>query len=226
MAKHFIHYLNLLRVPYLQWSRNQPDTLLNDLVNQCSPIVLLINDDAIESFIEKHDFLTTKILVHFSGNLYTTLAYGAHPLLSFSDQFYALETYQKIPFICDEKAPAFQILLPGLTNPHFTIPSHLKSFYHALCVMSGNFTTLLWQKFFNEFETTFHIPKQQAYPFFEQIMQNLLIDNKKALTGPLVRNDQQTIESHLNSLTNDPFQPVYQAFLQAFRATNHSSNKV
>src|SRR5262249_18259145 len=154
----------------------QSDKFLNHLAAQCSPILLLINDDAIEFFIDQHPFLKEKLLVHFSGNLHTKLAYGTHPLSSFSDHFYTLETYQKIPFICDEGAPTFQILLPGLTNPHFTIPSHLKSFYHALCVLSGNFTTLLWQKFFTEFEKTFHIPKQQVYPYLEQVMKNLLTD--------------------------------------------------
>ncbi len=220
MAKHFAHYLSLLNIPYQTWCRGQPTQSLNILAKQCEPILILIDDDAIVPFIEQHGFLTEKLLVHFSGNLYTTSAYGAHPLLSFSEQLYPLKTYQKIPFIYEQGAPPFAKLLPGLTNPHFTISPQLKSFYHALCVLSGNFTVILWQKFFSELENTLQIPKEQAYPYLEQIMQNLITDPKKALTGPLVRQDQKTIASHLQSLENDPFQDIYRAFLHCSQLTD------
>lgn len=224
-AKHFTHYLDLLDIPYLQWHRKQSAEKLHQIAKQCSPILLLINDDAIQSFIEQHPFLQSALLVHFSGNLHTPLVYGAHPLLSFSGQLYTHEIYQKTPFICDEGSPAFNKLLPGLANPHFTIPTASKPFYHALCVLSGNFTVILWQKFFSELEQKFHIPKEQAYPYLEQIMTNLLTDSKNALTGPLVRNDTKTIAAHLESLANDPFQPVYQAFLEAFDKMHPTKNK-
>lgn len=225
MAKHFAHYLSLLDIPYLQWHRGQPEEGLDQMAKQCSPILLLINDDAIQPFVEQHPFLQSTVLIHFSGKLYTPLAYGAHPLSTFFDQLYTYEIYQKIPFICDEGSPAFDKLLPGLTNPHFSIPIASKPFYHALCVLSGNFTVILWQKFFTELEQKFHIPKQQAYPFLEQIMTNLLTDSKNALTGPLVRKDTKTITSHLESLTDDPFQAVYQAFLKAFDSINNTQNR-
>ena len=224
MAKHFAHYLSLLNLPHQRWHRGQTNESLNNLVNACEPILLLINDDAIVPFIEQHAFLNQNLLVHFSGKLYTPLAYGAHPLSTFSDPLYSLNVYQKIPFICDQDSLSFETLLPGLPNPHFKIPVHLKSFYHALCVLSGNFTTLLWQKFFAELEGTFEIPKEQAYPYLEHIMKNLLTEPDNALTGPFIRQDSQTIANHLNSLENDPFQEVYQAFLNAFQATQTQKN--
>lgn len=217
MAKHFIHYLTLLQFPYQQWTRDQSSESLVILTQRCSPILLLINDDAIESFIEQHPCLQGKLLVHFSGAIHVKNAYGAHPLLCFSQELYTLETYKKIPFIYEENAPEFQSILPGLKNPHFKIPIHLKSFYHAICVLSGNFTVILWQKFFSEFENTFHIPKEQAHLFLQQTMQNLLTDPQHALTGPLSRKDTKTIETHLATLKNDPFQKVYQAFLETHR---------
>jgi 2-dehydropantoate 2-reductase len=219
MAKHFTHYLTLLGISYQQWSRDKPRNSLITLAETCSPILLLINDDAIELFIEQHHCLQKKLLLHFSAVLNLKKAYSTHPLMSFFQELYSLDVYKKIPFIYGEKSPEFSLLLPGLPNPHFKIPENLKSFYHALCVLSGNFTVILWQKFFCELEETLNIPKEQAYPFLQQITQNLLADQKNALTGPLVRNDIKTIEAHLIALKNDPFQEIYQTFLKVFSQT-------
>lgn len=130
-----------------------------------------------------------------------------------------------MPFICDENSPAFNLLLPEINNPHFKIPENLKSFYHALCVLSGNFTVLLWQKFFSELEGKLHIPKEQAYPFLQQVVANLLSHPEKALTGPLVRKDYKTIEGHLAALKDDPFEGVYQAFLKPFEKIGRVPNE-
>lgn len=222
MAKHFTHYLSLLNIPYQQWHRGQSDEVLVALSKSCSPILILIDDGAIESFIEGHAFLKSQLLVHFSGKLQTPLAFGAHPLLSFAQHLYPLETYQKTPFICEDDSPPFTQLLPGLDNPHFTIPRQKRVFYHALCVLSGNFSVLLWKKLFAEFENALQIPKEQAHPFLQQITENLIKDPQKALTGPLVRNDSETIKAHLSALDGDSYQRVYKAFLEVFQEESRS----
>lgn len=216
MAKHMVHYLRLLNLPYQQWYREQPKNRLMALAKQCSPILVLINDDAIDAFIEQHTCLKNSLLVHFSGKLVSQLAYGVHPLFSFTHTLYSLDDYQKVPFISETEAPPLTTLLPGLPNPHVTIPIASKSLYHALCVLSGNFTVMLWQKLFAEFTQTLGIPKTMAYPYLQQVTHNLLTDSDHALTGPLVRKDENTIRDHLASLKNDPFCAVYQAFLAAF----------
>lgn len=214
MAKHFAHYLSLLGIAHRQWHRGQDNEHLVSLANNCSPILLLINDDAISTFIEQHPCLNGHLLVHFSGNLTTSLAYGTHPLFTFSEKMYSLESYQTVPFSCEKNAPPFEVLLPGLSNPHFVISEVDKSFYHAMCVLSGNFTVLLWQKYFCELEEKLQIPKQYAYPYLQQVMKNIVEDPEKALTGPLMRGDVKTIEEHLTALEADPYQKVYRAFLE------------
>ena len=177
---------------------------------------MLISDHAIEPFIEKHPFIQDKTLIHCSGCLQTPLAFSAHPLSTFGYHLYTLETYKKIAFITETKQPPLTQLLPGLPNASYPVDPHAKPFYHALCVLSGNFTTLLWQKMFNELEATFSIPKQAAYPYLQQITKNLIDNPDSALTGPLARGDHKTIAQNLKALEDDPFQAVYLAFKQAY----------
>jgi 2-dehydropantoate 2-reductase len=221
MARHFIYYLQLLSIPFLQWSRSQNDLSdLDNLIQRCNPILILIKDDAIEPFISTYPALNEKTLVHFSGALTTALAYGAHPLMTFANEVYTLEKYQKIPFIIDTQQLAFSDLMPAITNPHYIIKPEMKTYYHCLCTMSGNFTTLLWQKMFKEMEAQFKIPKEMVYPYMEKIQQNLLHDHLNALTGPFVRNDKNTITKHLAALGDDKFKAVYEGFLAMYFDNN------
>jgi hypothetical protein len=220
MARHFCYYLEQLAIPYRQWSRQMANAsgVLSEIIDCCNPILLLINDEAIEPFIKVNPNLKSKTLVHFSGQLVSAQAYSAHPLMTFAQTLYPLTTYQHMPFIIEKEGPEFSTLLPGLANPHFAIAAKLKPFYHSLCVLSGNFTVLLWQKFFKELENTFHIPAEYAFPYLQQVCINLKQHPQAALTGPLVRGDLATIAANLAALSNDPFQNIYQAFVELFSA--------
>lgn len=217
VAAHIQHYFSLLSVPYSSWHRTQSHSLLDEKIPSATHILLLINDGAIETFIDEHLQHSSALKIHFSGSLVTDLAYGAHPLMTFAQQLYELPTYQAIPFVLDDNAPAFDELFPGLPNQHTRLRTSLKAKYHALCVMSGNFTCLLWQKFFNTLENEFNIPRTIAHPFLQQQMQNLMMQPQAALTGPLVRNDKMTIEKNIAALTSDPFQDVYKSFLACYQ---------
>lgn len=216
MARHFGYYLSQLDIPFLQWSRSQPMAGITTLVQGSERIVILINDNAIEAFVESHPILKTKPLIHFSGQLHTPLATGAHPLLSFGMDIYPLQVYQQMPFILEDTAFTFSELFPGLANPHYFIAAAQKSLYHSLCVLSGNFTVLLWQKFFKELPQTLGIPADAGQLYMQQIFSNLQQNPSQALTGPLTRDDQATIAANLDALAGDTYQPVYQAFVNAF----------
>jgi len=154
--------------------------------------------------------------LHFSGQLVTDMAYAAHPLMTFGPELYTLQDYQKIPWILEQGSPEFSELLPGLTNPHFCISKREKNYYHALCVMANNFTTLLWSKFFDEMDDRFQIPKENLLPILRRTVTNLCDDHKKVLTGPLARGDKSTIAANLKSLEGDAYAEVYRAFVDAY----------
>jgi len=215
MATHFCHYLSLLNIPYQNWSRNkQTPALLIQAIKDASHIVVLINDSAIQPFVNTWQKENDgKIWVHFSGQLTLPTIAGTHPLMTFTSSLYELSTYQIIPFILIKGSLAFEQLLPHLPNQAHSIRGDLKTFYHAMCVISGNFTCMVWQKFFKELPETLGLPYEIAIPYFKQIMNNILSNPSDCLTGPLVRGDQTTINSHLHALENDDFLPIYQAVL-------------
>lgn len=218
MARHMAFYLDHLGLAYLSFARKSHDfSELPQLIAQVSHILILIRDDAIEDFIKQHLRHSSKTLVHFSGSLNTPLAHGAHFLMSFGLELYAPELYRSAWFMIESPGLSFTELLPGLPNSSMALPQESKALYHSLCVMSGNFTCLLWQKFFNSLAQNWQIPEQAGHAYLKSIMINILNNPNTALTGPLVRNDQKTINKNLDALAGDPFQGVYQAFFQAYQ---------
>lgn len=225
LARHFGHYFALLNIPFSSWQRSDGQADLANKVSLASHILLLISDQAIEDFIANNLTKTSAFLIHVSGSHVSERAYGAHPLMSFSNNdLYTLTQYQNIPFILDEHAPSFQTLLPGLPNPHVTLARELKAKYHALCVLAGNFSCMLWQKLFLSFTTELQLPAETAHPYLQQLTQNLIADPQAALTGPLVRNDEKTITKNLAALANDPFQNIYKSFIACYKQI-HSEEK-
>lgn len=213
VANHMIQYLEFENIPYRQWTKKLSEEKLKEWSQIDSPILLLISDSVIEDFITQRKYLEKRVLIHFSGALCTPLAYSTHPLMTFSCQTYDHKTYMKIPFIVEKKDKDFSDLLPGLSNPHFYLKSEQKSLYHALCVLSGNFSSILWNKAFAEIENM-GLPQEVFFPYLDQITLNLKSKGASCLTGPLTRNDHLTIKKNLDSLKNDPYQGIYEAFVK------------
>ncbi|MCK4946011.1 MAG: DUF2520 domain-containing protein [Alphaproteobacteria bacterium] len=216
MARHFRHYLSLLGITSSQWNRSESPTLLKEFAQKATHILVLINDNAIEPFITKYlqDFPAIK--VHFSGSLVSEKAYGVHPLMTFNTSLYTLDKYLSVSFVVDATAPPFETLLPGLSNQHVTLAPEHKAKYHAICVLGGNFSCLLWQKFFTTLESEFHLPAEIGHAYLRQQMENLLTDHSLAFAGPLVRGDVATIQKNFDALEGDPFQHIYQDFVEVY----------
>ncbi len=219
VAYHFSYYLSLLSIPYQSWSRSS-SIPLNHVVRAGDIVLLLISDSAINRFVKENPCLTKTCCVHFSGNLTSHIAFGAHPLMSFGSRLYSMREYQSIPWILEPTTPPFSELFPALPNDTFVIDSSKKSLYHAWCVMSNNFTTLLWQQFFDRMVKEFKIPKSHLIPILERTMKNLVQDHQCALTGPLVRGDRATIWQHLEALSDDAFKDIYHAFASFYQKQN------
>jgi predicted short-subunit dehydrogenase-like oxidoreductase (DUF2520 family) len=218
-ARHFSYYFSQLSIPFSSWNRHAPQKELAEKIIPATHILLLINDDAIENFIEQNLQHATATLIHCSGRLNTQMAISVHPLTSFAHELYTLEQYQNIPFIVEKDNISFEGLFPQLPNPHFYLDKNQKAKYHALCVASGNFSCILWQKLFKTFEEEFGLPAKAAHAYLQQQTNNLINDYQHALTGPLVRDDAKTIENNIAALDNDPLQKIYQLFVQYYQLT-------
>jgi predicted short-subunit dehydrogenase-like oxidoreductase (DUF2520 family) len=219
LARHLRRYFDQLRLNYAMWSRRLEAAkccpALEVLVQSDTRALLAISDRAVEPFIRSHPELRKAVRVHFSGRLASSLAIGAHPMFSFAGTFYDRELYERIPFVIDRGSPPLASLIPGLPNPCFFIEPEQRERYHALCVLAGNFTTLLWRKLFFELDAELRMPRQQALPYLESIMGGLG-GTGAPLSGPLSRGDQTTLRRNLAALKGDPFAQVYGAFVSAY----------
>lgn len=215
LAKHLCYYLSLLKLPHRHWYRQKSNTLFDEL-KLATHVLLAITDMAIDPFIieqiQPHHL--NLMLVHFSGCTLSSRANTAHPLQTFSNELYDDAMYQIIPFFIEKEGPKFEDLLPGFKNPHYVLPRVKKAYYHALCVMANNFTTLLWQKLVKEMQEQFLVNEKDIQPFLQQTFLNLNHNMASALTGPIMRGDHKTIQENLKALSHDDFYAVYKAFCQ------------
>ena len=158
-----------------------------------------------------------KIICHFSGSLSSVVfsdmdktgASGCsiHPMYAFSNKFTSYEKLNQVFFTMegDEKAIAvMKPLLESLGNPVCVIAPENKVRYHAAAAMVSNMVTGLYQMGLDMlvdcgFET------EQARALVEPLVRGnieavLTSSSEQALTGPIERNDVETIRKHLQVL--------------------------
>ncbi|NUN06013.1 MAG: DUF2520 domain-containing protein [Bdellovibrio sp.] len=215
VARHLGHYFNLLNISFQSWDRSQDPHALARKVSPATHILLAISDSALQGFYRQHlAGHDDKVIVHFSGAHSYEGMIAAHPLMTFGPELYELSTYQKMYFTLTG-ADSLAEVLPGLNNKFSVIFSAEKARYHALCVLGGNFVTLLIAKMLEDF-AEMKIPAEAAQVYLETVLKNTLAEPDRALTGPLVRKDVPTVNANLEALKNDPYHEIYQAFLKTY----------
>ncbi len=224
-AKHITFYLSELGHTITSWHYKQTplaasaEGSLQSLFNNSDRCLLLIKDSAIEEFLNSHPYLRTHKTVHCSGSLEVQGILNAHPLISFGPHLFKSDFYPQIPwaqFI--DSTTTLQDILPGVPNPSFFIPAAQKPFYHGLCVVSGNFTILLWQMVLELFKNELHQSTQILGPYLESIYNNMRsdwsADLKNSLTGPLARRDENTLLKNYQSLNKTYLKSIFEAHVQ------------
>ncbi|MEN0057192.1 MAG: DUF2520 domain-containing protein [Bdellovibrio sp.] len=228
VARHMAHYFHQLNIHFESWDRSQDPHVLARKVSSATHVLLAISDQALEGFYRQHLLGHDKVVVHFSGAHHFPEMIAAHPLMTFGATWYELALYKKIHFVLTGST-ALAEALPGLPNSFSPLPAEQKSLYHAYCVLGGNFVTLLINKML-EGLSSLNIPPEAAEVYVQQTVQNTLAQSHRALTGPLARKDVQTVQKNIEALTQDPYQQIYQAFLQVHwpdypRKDNHHENR-
>lgn len=212
VARHLAHYFHLSNINFASWDRSQDPHALARKVSLSTHVLLAISDSALEGFYRQHLEGLDKTVVHFSGAHHFEGMISAHPLMTFGPELYELEFYKKIHFMLTG-VDSLNLALPGLNNPFSVISVSDKARYHAYCVLGGNFVTLLVSKMLFGF-ADLNVPPEAAQIYLEKILANTLAAPTKALTGPLIRKDAETVRANLNSLEGDPYLLIYQSFLK------------
>jgi predicted short-subunit dehydrogenase-like oxidoreductase (DUF2520 family) len=218
IARHFFHYMESSGFAVARWYRAMPLPALRQSLASASHVLLLISDDAIADFDAAHLADFSGIKIHFSGSVVVSGVHGVHPLMTFSQKLHDLSFYPSVPFVIEQEAPVFSELMPGFKNPYARIKKNDKARYHALVSMAGNFSCLLWQRMFSAFEKDFGFAPGVGVPYMKQQTENLATDYARALTGPLVRGDQATLQKHMSALADEPlWQKIYDDFVKAYQ---------
>jgi len=215
VATHMAYYLKLEQQRCLQWHREMSGSP-EDVLAGADIVLLAISDDAIGAFLGLHPVLHDRPVVHFSGSLVVEGAHGLHPLMTFGSNLYELNAYRAVPFVGEAGGLEFPEAFPNLVNPSWSLDPELKPLYHALCVLSGNFTTLVWAKAFEDFEERLGLPREILLPYLEQTCRNTASSGGEALTGSLARGDRATVERDLRALDGDPYAEVFEALTRVF----------
>jgi hypothetical protein len=227
LARHLHHYLHLIDFPHKHYDQSLRGSSseiatpeLDRKLLACNVIWLMVSDQAIAPVLAT----IQKRITELGGNLsnYTFLHSSAatevkgmqtfHPLMTFGPELYAREQYEAIPFASFQGESEKPIGFPFVKNPHFEIPSEKRAFYHACAVMMSNLPVLLWSKVAKEFQSQTRASAEIFEPILKQTLSNFLTLGEKALTGPIARNDQATIQKNLASLEGTPLFSIYQAF--------------
>lgn len=217
LAQHLKYWNSLLKSPnqLLFWDRSQSSSTLSDNLKKSNLVWLAISDAAIETFFETHLRQLNKKVVHFSGAFHSENMACAHPLMSFPTGLLPKDIYIKLFFVI-EGAGSLAEILPGFENQFSLLNSEKKSYYHALCVLAGNFPQLLWNEVANHFQRL-DLPPEALDLYIKQITDNYLLYKEKALTGPIIRKDYGTIERNINSLSDSPnLKSIYQTLAKEF----------
>ncbi len=206
----------------------QFDTM-EELVKTCDTLFLTVPDGQIQTVWNqvKAFPIEGKSICHCSGSLSTEIfsgihetgahGYSIHPMFPFNSKTISYESLQSALITiegCVEGRDEMVRLFESFGNKVKAIEAETKTAYHAAAVMVSNqvvalfemATDLLYDCGFSEEESLMAV-KPLALKNLDNI---LAVGTTKALTGPVERNDVQTVQKHLQVLDEEQ-KAVYQA---------------
>jgi predicted short-subunit dehydrogenase-like oxidoreductase (DUF2520 family) len=188
-------------------------------------IILTLPEDVVESVVEE---LTDseiewkeKFVFHCSGLLTTeylmplekrgALVASIHPVQSFPQKKPNLKSFEGIYFGLEGNRDALELaikIVRQLGGQHFILEAQNKPLYHAACSMASNFLATLLdtaKELLSKASLDDSIASQVLMPLVQGTLQNVKkFDASTALTGPIVRGDEESIARHIQALQKFP----------------------
>jgi predicted short-subunit dehydrogenase-like oxidoreductase (DUF2520 family) len=202
---------------------NKITTTYDDLV-EADLYIIAISDDAIAKVSAQLHF-KNRLVVHTSGSV---------PINSLDAKnrkgiFYPLQTFSKdkevdfsqIPICLEsENETDFEFLKKVaelVSNKVYKISSEQRKALHVSAVFVNNFVNHLYQMG-NEICEENNVPFEILKPLILETANKVLtLSPKEAQTGPAKRNDNQTIQAHLDFLSNENQKKIYKILTQSIR---------
>jgi hypothetical protein len=220
VARLFSSFFERQKIAHTQWSRSQGLAALEEKSSTCTHVLLCLPDKVLTPFVDEHwDFFKNKTLIHFSATHTDARLLGFHPLGAFTLEGSTL--LEEVFFHGPHPESIFREALPVLKNPYKELSAGDMQKYHALCVLGGNYTSLLWKIFFSEIQKL-GISPEAAISYIQMNSQNVLQNPQSSLTGPLLRGDTPTLEKNIHALSTNPeLAEIYSAFVKTFQKSEY-----
>ncbi|WP_432221331.1 Rossmann-like and DUF2520 domain-containing protein [Flavobacterium sp. TMP13] len=184
--------------------------------------IIAVSDDAIIDVAAQLPFIN-RLVVHTSG----TAPLTAIDIKNRKGVFYPLQTFTKnkavnfntIPICLEaENSTDYRVLeavAKSISNAVYPINSDQRKALHVAAVFVNNFTNHLYQigeEVCREHQVSFEVLKPLINETVAKLNDLAPVD---AQTGPAKRNDQSTIEAHLDYLTNNNQKNIYKILTQS-----------
>lgn len=186
--------------------------------------IIAVSDDAIASVSSQLPF-KNRLVVHTSG----TVSINSLDSKNRKGIFYPLQTFSKdkevdfsqIPICLEsENETDFELLkkvAENISNNVFEINSEQRKVLHVSAVFVNNFVNHLYQ-IGNEICIENNVPFEILKPLILETANKIMtLSPKEAQTGPAKRNDNQTIQAHLEFLTNENQAKIYKILTQSIQ---------
>ena len=199
-----------------------PDLATTDLrcAGEADLILLAVPDDSIgiiaRELQQRQIPKPGTVLLHFSGAhpaaimRYAesqTRLFSLHPLLPFADRQQAYERLNMAPYIGegdDSARPVAETLCAALGAQLQNISPHKKPLYHAAACMASNYLVTLIAAAAELLKECGIDPERGEtllLPLLEATLENVAVRGTgNGLTGPIVRGDTRTLETHVQAL--------------------------
>jgi len=186
--------------------------------------IIAVSDDAIASISTKLPF-ENRLVVHTSGSV----SIDTLDLKNRKGIFYPLQTFSKnkavdfsiIPLCLESENETDYKLLEKvahtISNKVYAINSEQRKALHISAVFVNNFVNHLYQignEICEENKVSFEVLKPLILETANKVMS---LSPKEAQTGPAIRNDKQTIEAHLDFLSNESYATMYKTLTQSIQ---------
>ena len=202
------------------------DKITTDLeaLEEADLYIIAISDIAISTVSEQIPF-KNKLVVHTSGSL---------PLDALDSKnrkgvFYPLQTFSKgksinfrtIPICLEsQNATDFQLLQKvanAISEAVFAINSEQRKALHVAAVFANNFTNHLY-KIGNDICIENNVPFEILKPLIQETAEKIMkLSPNEAQTGPAIRNDTKTINTHLEFLSDENQKNIYKILTQSIQ---------
>lgn len=185
-------------------------------IKEADIYIIAISDDAITPFTQKLPF-KNRLVVHTSG----TVAMDVLSEKNRKGVFYPLQTFTKdrdvdfsnIPICIESENTSDLIILNkigvSISEKVVEINSEERKKVHVSAVIVNNFVNHLYyigSDLLEKNNLSFDLLKPLIFETALKMESHL---PKNAQTGPAKRNDEKTIENHLNQLKNSPYKDLY-----------------